>query len=188
MEIDQKDQKTEKVEENNKTEEIKDLINMEESNNQICFSEGFIKNELIRSSTKKTSSSSKKDKHELTPNLFTRKLNTVVKTSLAKQVPFDTELRLLSKEFKEILSGKKEIVQKQLNFEEKRDNETKKELKYESEPEMMDEVEIEGLENEILSKVLEENFPYKSFLNGQLDIIKSVLNRKVKIRIIFRIL
>ena len=38
--------------------------------------------------------------------------------------------------------------------------------------------EIEKLENDILLKVLEENFGFKKFLPGQLDVIKNILNGK----------
>ncbi len=160
---------------------------------------------------------------------ITNKLSTAIKSSYAKNKPFDTELKLLSKEFRYLLSGKvdkakqtqnllQEILQakkeqksdslaeaaaeaqigKRLNFMQEaaevdlNNNTENKEIlllhshtKTEnSEYENMDDTEIADLENDILQKVLEENFGFKKFFPGQLDTIKNILNYKSTLTIL----
>ncbi len=134
---------------------------------------------------------------------ITNKLTTAIKSSFKKNVHLDTELKLLSKEFRYLLSGKyekakeaKELlkekiehkkeqrpIEKKLNFSEQEklndiDINTIENNLQESEYEDMDDKEILSLENDILLKVLEENFGYKHFLPGQLETIKNILNYK----------
>ena len=152
-----------------------------------CFSEGYLLEALNPVMDK---SAIKDKKHDLTPGrLLTNKLTTALKSSLRKCLPLDTELRFLSKEFRYLLSDKKleaehlqkmkqESIEKKLNFG-VQENAVKveKEEKVEND-ELMSDEDVEILENDILLKVLDENFGYKTFLPGQLHIIKNVLNGK----------
>lgn len=139
----------------------------------------------------------------------TQKLSTALKSSYTKNKPLDTELKLLSKEFRYLLSGKlekakqtkdllfekqqakKEQIEKKLDFlqEEQLQQQQnlgleKNESESDSEYEDMDETEIASLENDILQKVLEENFGFKNFHLGQLDTIKNILNYKSTLTIL----
>ena len=126
-------------------------------------------------------------------------LTTALKSSLRKCAPLDTELKFLSKEFKYLLSDNKLKIEKlnqikeenklnkkiefsqNKNFNDNNNNNNQMNLIPESEniiEEQITEDEIMKLENDILLKVLEENFNYKSFLPGQLESIKNILNNK----------
>lgn len=153
------------------------------------FSEGFIQNEITP------------NKNE---NVITTRLTTALKSSLRKCVPLDTELKFLSKEFRYLLSDKKDEIEKLNQIKEEELNkklnyntttpikeeltESKMEIDEEQKTitkvnendnsTIMTDEEISKLENDILSKVLEENFKHKHFLDGQLQTIKSILNNK----------
>ena len=160
------------------------------------FSSGYIKNEMTV------------EKKDITPekiieNPITNKLTTALKSSLRKCAPLDTELKFLSKEFKYLLSEQKDKVDKinkikeeelhkKLEFTPSNNNKVNNnENKINSlnnmdiieEEEITDE-EIINLENDILLKVLEENFNYKQFLDGQLQTIKDILNNKKTLSIL----
>ena len=146
------------------------------------FSEGFIVDK----------------KGDITPNknVITTRLTTALKSSLRKCVPLDTELKFLSKEFRYLLSDKKEEIEKlnQIKEEELHKKLTYTPVKEEDKMDIveddvvseakndnnaiMSDEEISKLENDILLKVLEENFKHESFLDGQLQTIKSILNNK----------
>jgi hypothetical protein len=65
----------------------------------------------------------KAPKPGLTPTrMFTNKLTSALKSSLKKNIPLDTELRILSKEFRYLLSGKKKEAEEYL----KKETEVKK--------------------------------------------------------------
>ena len=130
-------------------------------------------------------------------NIITNKLTTALKSSLKKCTNLNTELRFLSKEFKYLLSEQNEKVNK---INEIKQQELNKKLEFtnnnnekiiipvkktemeiiEEEPlnNELTEDEILNLENDILLKVLEENFSYTQFLEGQLQTIKDILNNK----------
>ena len=160
------------------------------------FSSGYIKKEMTV------------EKKDITPeksieNPITNKLTTALKSSLRKCAPLDTELKFLSKEFKYLLSEQKDKVDKINKIKEEElhkkleytpsnnnkvnDNENKinclNNMDIIEEEEITDE-EIINLENDILLKVLEENFNYKQFLDGQLQTIKDILNNKKTLSIL----
>lgn len=131
-----------------------------------------------------------KQKRNITPLLFTNHLKTAIKTSKRKHILLDTELKHLSNEFKNLLSNKKlPQIEKRLDFTEQKNNNNLNVIKEEPEPHQdLNDEEVKELENEILTKVLEENFGFNNFLFGQLNTIKSILNGKVRnIFKIFRI-
>ena len=146
----------------------------------------------------------KEDKNIINNNInnnktpITNRLTTILKNSLRKKVSLDTELKFLSQEFKYLLSGQKEKVNK-LN-EIKHEvllsknnnnleiiNEESKEIKNE-ESLIQEEIannnslpkeEIDKIEKEILIEVLKENFHIDNFNSeSQLQCIKSILNKK----------
>jgi len=133
-----------------------------------------------------------------TPNrLLTNKLTTAIKSSFKKRVPLDSEIRMLSQEFRCLLSGKKreveEPVEKKLNFNDEPKQEEANHNKIEEVPEQdensytadnLNQNEVEQLENDILLKVLEENFGFIDFRPGQLQIIKNILNNKTTLAIL----
>ena len=161
----------------------KQIIDENISEKVPVFSEGFIVDK----------------KEDITPNknVITTRLTTALKSSLRKCVPLDTELKFLSKEFRYLLSDKKEEIEKLNQIKEEElhkkltytpvkeedkmdiveDDVIKSENKNENNAIMSDE-EISKLENDILIKVLEENFKHEAFLDGQLQTIKSILNNK----------
>lgn len=160
------------------------------------FSQGFITNGHFPKSGMKN--------EDVTPNkALTNRLTTALKSSLRKCVPFDTELKFLSKEFRYLLSDKKDEIEK-MNVIKKEEIEKKKldfipddltqQLQTGNDNNKMDIIQEEGngmsddeitkLENDILLKVLEENFGWKSFYEGQLETIKSILNNKKTLTII----
>ena len=163
------------------------------------FSSGYIKKEMTI------------EKKDITPekiidNPITNKLTTALKSSLRKCAPLDTELKFLSKEFKYLLSEQKDKVDKinkikeeelhkkleftPLNNNKINKNENKKyslnnmDIIEEDIKEEITDEEIINLENDILLKVLEENFNYKQFLDGQLQTIKDILNNKKTLSIL----
>lgn len=150
-----------------------------------------------------------------TKKAITNKLSTALKSSYKKNNPLNTELKLLSKEFRYLLSGKldkakqtQEILQekimaknqenqieKKLNFfqsesnqlnqiENSQKNENNSNNEEASEYENMNDDDIANLENDILQKVLEENFGFKNFLTGQLQTIKNILNYKATLTVL----
>lgn len=164
------------------------LIN--ELNSKVpCFSEGYYNqsDETLNKEGQDPASLQTANKKDLTPGrVITNKLTTAVKSSLRKRIPLDTELKFLSKEFRFLLSDRKqdaeelmklkeEVVEKKLDFNDKMIVE---EEEVQSEKESLSEEEVEKLENDILLKVLEENFGHKTFLPGQINTIKNVLNGK----------
>jgi len=165
----------------------------------------------------------KKNLLKSTKKIVTQKLTTAVKSSYKKRMPLDTELKLLSKEFRYLLSGRHDkaketqnllqekqhaktikedkqlgSIEKKLDFLEKEkvmntDEEigesikTKNEIQPENSEYMyenMDDEEIQDLENDILQKVLEENFGFRKFFPGQLETIKNTLNFKSTLTIL----
>ena len=95
------------------------------------------------------------------------------------------------------MSGKKreveEPVEKKLNFNDEPKHEESKQNKIEEVPEVdensftadnLNQNEVEQLENDILLKVLEENFGFIDFRPGQLQIIKNILNNKTTLGIL----
>jgi hypothetical protein len=111
----------------------------------------------------------------------TKRLSTIMKSSIGKKLALDTELRKMSNEFRFLLSGKKcntdENVDKKLNFNEEN---AIAELPNESSvDESMKKEEIEALESDILKQVLNENFKMEDFKKGQIETIKNLLNGKV---------
>jgi len=129
----------------------------------------------------------------------TNRLTTVLKNSLKKKVSLDTELKFLSQEFKYLLSGNKEKINK-LNEIKKETLLSKKSLEIINEENnnkinidesannldntgnnddnQMSQEEIEKMENEILITALRENFKYDQFNSElQLKTIKNVLNK-----------
>ena len=162
------------------------------------FSEAYFKENNLNEEEKKDITPTKND------NINNNKiLTTALKSSLRKCAPLDTELKFLSKEFKYLLSDNKLKIEKlnQIKEENKlnkkiefsqnknindnnnnnNNNNNQIELIPESVEEQITEEEIMKLENDILLKVLEENFNYKSFLPGQLECIKNILNNKYTI-------
>ena len=119
------------------------------------------------------------------------RLSTIVKSSIRKQITLGTELGKLSKEFRYLLSGKKnnieEEIEKKLNFNEKdemiiineENNESTNSLN-----ESLSKEEVDSLETDILKKVLKENFNQDDFRSGQLETIKNILNGKVNKKIL----
>ena len=132
----------------------------------------------------------------------TNRLTTVLKNSLKKKVSLDTELKFLSQEFKYLLSGNKEKINK-LNEIKKETLLSKKSLETINEENnnkinidenanvfenndnteinadnQMSQEEIENMENEILITALKENFKYEQFNSElQLKTIKHILNK-----------
>ena len=134
------------------------------------------------------------EKIEKTP--ITNKLTTILKNSLRKKVSLDTELKFLSQEFRYLLSGNKEKINK-LNEIKKETlfikksldtikeennkieidniNENKFDNNFEND---MPKEEVEKMENEILLTALKENFNLEQFNSElQLKAIKSILNK-----------
>lgn len=186
-----------------------------------CFSEGYLFKKFI-SDEQSGDITKQEEKMEIDSNIknqntniqinqtspqkmLTNKLTTAIKTSMKKQIPFDTELKLLSKEFRYLLSGKhqeaketqdlyKEKLLKKKEVEEQKDIEKRLDFhqddagvhscENEEGIENMDDQDIVSLENDILEKVLEENFGFKKFLPGQLETIKNVLNFKNSLTIL----
>lgn len=130
--------------------------------------------------------------------LMTNKLTSALKSSLKKKVPLDTELKILSKEFRFLLSGKKKEAEEYLQLIQKEKENVEKKLNFNDKEEdkmIIDEVpenfsendengddlsesEVEKLENDILLKVLDENFGFQDFRPGQLETIKNILNNR----------
>jgi hypothetical protein len=111
----------------------------------------------------------------------TKRLSTIMKSSIGKKLALDTELRKMSNEFRFLLSGKKcnidENIDKKLNFNEEN---AIPELPNESSvDESLKKEEIEALESDILKQVLNENFKMEEFKKGQMETIKNLLNGKV---------
>jgi len=130
----------------------------------------------------------------------TNRLTSVLKNSLKKKVSLDTELKFLSQEFRYLLSGNKEKINK-LNEIKKETLLSKKSLDTINEENnnkididenildnndndginsnnQMSQEEIENMENEILITALKENFKYEQFNSElQLKTIKNVLNK-----------
>ncbi|MCQ2818729.1 MAG: DEAD/DEAH box helicase [archaeon] len=125
------------------------------------------------------------DDHTPNKKLITNRLTTALKSSLRKCVPLDTELKFLSKEFKYLLSDKKEQMDK-LNEIKEEELQKKNEMLIDIEEDQMpiddgnnlSPEEISNMENEILIKVLQENFSFNSFRPGQMEAIKHLLNNK----------
>jgi RecQ family ATP-dependent DNA helicase len=164
-------------------------INVLEENKKISeIVEPENPNKLV-SNFSKDFSNIKQPKTSITPNRqITNKLTSALRSSIKRKVPLDTELKNLSKEFRCLLSGKKaeseapQVIEKKLNFNENENlyNKSIKLIEDESDDDddNLTESEIQKLENDILIKVLEENFGFKEFLPGQLDTIKNILNNK----------
>ena len=129
---------------------------------------------------------------------ITNRLTTILKNSLKKKVSLDTELKFLSQEFKYLLSGQKEKINK-LNeikhqtllsknsiletINEENSSKQAKEENISPEKPIHDELpnkeEIEKMESEILITVLKENFNLNNFYSEhQIRCIKSILNKQ----------
>ena len=143
----------------------------------------------------------KNEKIDKTP--ITNRLTTILKNSLRKKVSLDTELKFLSQEFKYLLSGQKDKLNK-LNEIKKEtllaknsletineENNSKKKLIIDEEEPPIDNMnsntntndipneEVEKIENEILITVLRENFNFQEFYSeSQIKCIKSILNKE----------
>jgi ATP-dependent DNA helicase Q4 len=157
------------------------LLGLENNNNGKlgCFSQGYLdnlQNEAVTNSNMKNP-----EKPGLTPNkIIHNKITTALKTSLKKNVHLDTELKRLSKEFRYLLTNQKsklDSVEKKLDFTEPKKLNPNKQQQ-EDKSEFLTEQEMKKLEDDILLKVLEENFGFKEFLPGQLQCIKNLLNWK----------
>ena len=134
---------------------------------------------------------------------ITNRLTTILKNSLRKKVSLDTELKFLSQEFKYLLSGQKDkinklneikqevLLSKNNNLEiikEENNNinnlisPSKEEKIIVEEEEINNELpkeEIEQIEKEILITVLKENFNLDKFNSeSQIKCIKSILSQK----------
>ena len=128
---------------------------------------------------------------------ITNRLTTILKNSLRKKVSLDTELKFLSQEFKYLLSGQKEKINK-LNeikhqtllsknslletIKEENQTKSKEETIIPEEPlntELPSKDEIDKIESEILITVLKENFNLNEFYSqNQIRCIKSILNKQ----------
>ena len=143
----------------------------------------------------------KNEKIDKTP--ITSRLTTILKNSLRKKVSLDTELKFLSQEFKYLLSGQKDKLNK-LNEIKKEtllaknsletineENNSKNKLIIDEEEPPIDNMnsntntndipneEVEKIENEILITVLRENFNFQEFYSeSQIKCIKSILNKE----------
>ena len=167
----------------NELKDLESMLNNEKVNNE------KVNNEMINNHIHPMPENQKKDEGNtndqsklnlsLTPDKkdLTKRLSTIIKSSQIRPCVLDTELRKLSKEFRNLLSGKKieneDVIQKKLSF-----NNIIEENN-ESMEESINQEDIEALESEILKKVLKENFGYDEFRNGQLETIKNILNGKV---------
>ena len=141
----------------------------------------------------------KKIKIDKTP--ITNRLTTILKNSLRKKVSLDTELKFLSQEFKYLLSGQKDKINKLNEIKQetlltKNALETIKEDNYEPKQKIITDIkeeniiqeelqnelpkeEIENIENEILITVLKENFNFDKFNSeNQIKCIKCILNKQ----------
>ena len=174
-----------------KIEENKDNNNDKEDNNCIDNKED----------NKDSHKENKEEKNKISKTPITNRLTTILKNSLRKKVSLDTELKFLSQEFKYLLSGQKEKINKlneikhqtlltkksletineennsiqKINIE-KEDIQMKDETQP-TQPELPKE-EIEQIENEILITVLKENFHMDNFTSdSQKQCIKSILNK-----------
>ena len=127
---------------------------------------------------------------------ITNRLTTILKNSLRKKVSLDTELKFLSQEFKYLLSGQKEKINKLNEIkhqtllskntilepinEENNNSKEKEEKIITDEPnneELPNKEEIDKIESEILTTVLKENFSLDNFYSQkQISAIKSILN------------
>ena len=134
---------------------------------------------------------------------ITNRLTTILKNSLRKKVSLDTELKFLSQEFKYLLSGQKDKINKLNEIKQevllsknnnleiiKEENininnlisPSKEEKIIVEEEEINNELpkeEIEQIEKEILITVLKENFNLDKFNSeSQIKCIKSILSQK----------
>lgn len=170
------------------------------------FSEGYFNKEMRTAAKQVENESAKKNtKEKNTPNrsaMLTQRLSTIFKSNLPKREGFVSAIRDQSKELRSLIKNDK--VEKKLNFfeqlqmsavkEEKED--AKPQIEYSSkkeryknlDPELADDLlsddEVSNLEDEILIKVLEDNFGHSSFKDGQLNTIKHVLNNKRTLSVI----
>ena len=144
-----------------------------------------------------------KNKNVINKTPITNRLTTILKNSLRKKVSLDTELKFLSQEFKYLLSGQKdkinklneikqevissknnnlEIIKEENNNINNYISNSQKEEKIIPEETNNNELpkeEIEQIENEILITVLKENFNYDKFNSeSQIKCIKSILSKK----------
>jgi RecQ family ATP-dependent DNA helicase len=178
---------------NNALEETRSAMKSMQGDEDINL---IIENNHQNNNQKNDFSSIKPPRPGNTPlRLMTNKLTSALKSSFKKKVPLDTELKILSKEFRFLLSGKKKEAEEYLELVQKEKENVEKKLNFNDKEEdkmIIDEVpensseneddlsegEVEKLENDILLKVLDENFGFQDFRPGQLQTIKNILNNK----------
>ena len=122
---------------------------------------------------------------------ITNRLTTILKNSLRKKVSLDTELKFLSQEFKYLLDGQKdkinklnEIKHQTLLTKNSLLQEIPEETKEKNEIQIISPIkeelpkeEIDKIETEILTTVLKENFGMEKFASdNQIKCIKTILN------------
>ena len=122
---------------------------------------------------------------------ITNRLTTILKNSLRKKVSLDTELKFLSQEFKYLLDGQKDKINKlneikhqtlltknSLLQEIPEETKEKNEIQITSPiKEELPKEEIDKIETEILTTVLKENFGMEKFASdNQIKCIKTILN------------
>ena len=153
------------------------------------FSEGYLNNEL-----REHHNDSKTPSKSIIP--ITQRLSTIFKSNNLQKEAFFSAIRDQSKEFKKLI--KTDNIEKKLDFTEPIlevketptvEKSKSKQEKYKNiDPELIDDMlsddEVINLEDEILTKVLQDNFKFERFRDGQLTTIKNILNNKKTLSIL----
>lgn len=182
----------EEIEINEVNDNIKSIPNNTEGKIPY-FSEGYLNKEYKTQAQGRNISTPQKSP------ILTQKLSTIFKTNNNKKEYFQSAIRTQCKELKNIIHNEKnenEGIEKKLFFSIVEENESNNQVKEGNllknnftskpntniDPEIIDDFltdeEVNSLEDEILLKVLEDNFSFKTFLPCQLNSIKHILNSK----------